>query len=143
MNLKILICFALILGGVLLGCSNAVCGDIMPSSKAAQVPPAPELDSIHMIDRESGWAQNVRMVFRTNDWVPNARAIFRTRNGGESWENVSPAGLGDSVASFFRDSVTAWIATVFDEGTNVTILRTRDGGRSWIRSALHQSHPVL
>jgi photosystem II stability/assembly factor-like uncharacterized protein len=143
MNLKTLICFALIWGGVLLGCSNAVRGDIIPSSKEAQVPPAPEFDSIRMIDRESGWAQNVRMVFRTNEWVPNARAIFRTRNGGESWENVSPAGLGDSVASFFRDSETAWIASVFEESTNATILRTTDGGRSWIGAELRQSHNIM
>src|SRR5437762_1554732 len=88
MNPKILVCIAIISSGVLLGCSNVARGDIITIPKPAQPPPAPEFDSLQMIDRENGWAQNVRMVFRTNDWVPNAMAIFRTRNGGESWENV-------------------------------------------------------
>ena len=111
MNPKILVCFAIISSGALLGCSNVARGDEVSGPKPAQLSPALEFDSLQMIDRDNGWAQNVRMVFRTNDWVPNAMATFRTRNGGESWENVSPAGLGDSVASFFRDSETAWIAT--------------------------------
>src|SRR5437667_11507349 len=106
MDLKTLICFALILGGVLLGCSNAARGDIIPSWKRAQVPPVPEFDAIHMIDREIGWAQNAGAVFLTNDWVFRDKAIWRTTNGGQSWTQVlcaSPATTG-TVSAFFLGS---------------------------------------
>ncbi len=137
MDLKTLICFALILGGVLLGCSNAARGDIIPSSKRAQVPPVPEFDSIHMIDREIGWAQNAGAVFLTNDWVFRDKAIWRTTNGGQSWTQVlcaSPATTG-TVSAFFLGSTKGWVAAA-DDSTNVTIFRTKDGGKSWIRSQL-------
>src|SRR5438046_1616331 len=60
------ICFALILSGVLLGCSNVAGGAIVPDPKPAQLPPAPEFDSLQMIDRENGWAKRAAAVFRTN-----------------------------------------------------------------------------
>src|SRR5438094_1064989 len=131
------ICFALILSGVLLGCSNVAGGDIVPDAKPAQVPPAPELDSIHMIDRQIGWAQNAGAVFLTNDWVFRDKAIWRTTNGGKSWTQVlcaSPATTG-TVSAFFLDSTKGWLAAA-DDSTNVTIFRTKDGGKSWTRSQL-------
>src|SRR6059036_3452411 len=105
------ICFALILSGVLLGCSNVAGGDIVPDAKPAQVPPAPELDSIHMIDRQIGWAQNAGAVFLTNDWVFRDKAIWRTTNGGQSWTQVlcaSPAKTG-TVSAFFLGSTKGWV----------------------------------
>lgn len=102
-----------------------------------------EFESIRMIDRQVGWAQNARAVFLTNDWVFNDKVIWRTTNGGQSWTQVlcvSPAETGN-ISAFFRDSKTAWVA-ITDESTNVTIVRTRDCGASWSRSQLRQSHIV-
>ncbi len=100
-------------------------------------------ESIHMIDRQIGWAQNARAVFLTNDWVFNDKAIWRTTNGGQSWIQVlraSPAETGN-ISAFFHDSKRAWVA-VADESTNVTVFRTSDGGVSWSRSQLSQSSAI-
>jgi len=131
------ICVALILSGVLVGCSKVARGDIIPSPKPAQLPPAPEFDSIHMIDREIGWAQNAGAVFLANDWVSRDKAIWRTTNCGQSWTQVlcaSPATTG-TVSAFFLGSTKGWVAAA-DDSTNVTIFRTKDGGKSWTRSQL-------
>jgi photosystem II stability/assembly factor-like uncharacterized protein len=111
-----------------------------PQPQPKQSFQALQFDSIHMIDRENGWAQNARAVLETNDWIFNDKAIWKTTNGGKSWKQVldaSPAETGN-VSAFYQDSKTAWVA-VADESTNVTVLRTIDGGQSWTRSQLHQS----
>lgn len=100
-------------------------------------------DSIHMIGRQNGWAQNAQAVLLTNDWVFNDKAIWRTTNGGQFWAQVltaSPAETGN-ISAFFRDSKRAWVA-VAAESTNVTIFRTSDGGVSWSRSQLRKSHNI-
>ena len=128
MNVKILICVALNLSGVLLGCSNVPAGDIVPDAKPAQVPPAPEFDSFKMINRGNGWAHSAAAVFRTNTWVFDDKAILRTTDGGKSWKYVLSASPKYKLASFFYDSETAWATAAFDEATNVTVFRTREPG---------------
>jgi len=113
------ICVALILSAVLLGCSNVARGDIVP--KPAQLPAAPEFDSLQMIDRENGWAKRAAAVFRTNTWVFDANDILRTTDGGRSWKCVLSASPKDKLAPFFYDSETAWVTAVFDEPSNVTV----------------------
>jgi len=53
MNPKILVCFAIISSGALLGCSNVARGDEVSGPKPAQPSPALEFDSLQMIDRET------------------------------------------------------------------------------------------
>jgi photosystem II stability/assembly factor-like uncharacterized protein len=102
-----------------------------------------EFETIRMMDRQIGWAQNARALFLTNDWVFNDKAIWRTTDAGKSWTQVlsaSPAETGN-ISAFFRDSMTAWVA-VADESTNVAIFRTSNGGVSWSRSQLRQSQCI-
>jgi photosystem II stability/assembly factor-like uncharacterized protein/tetratricopeptide (TPR) repeat protein len=80
---------------------------------------------LHMIDGENGWTQS-------------ANAIFRTSDGGKSWRRVLAASREEQLASFFYNSQTAWVAAVFGESSNVTTLRTTDGGNSWIHADLCQ-----
>ena len=79
-----------------------------------------------------------RSHLRSNTWEFGNNAILRTTNGGLSWNCVLRTSPKDKLAPFFYDSETAWVADVFDEATNMTLFRTRDGGRSWLRSELHQ-----
>jgi photosystem II stability/assembly factor-like uncharacterized protein len=144
MTSKFVLCLVPLVSGGLLAFANAARGD--PSADLAQPKPsahALEFDSIHMIDRQTGWAQNARAVFLTNDWLFNDKAIWRTTDGGQSWHRVlcaSPAETGN-VSAFFRDSTTAWVA-VADESTNVTIFRTGDGGASWSWSKLSERQAI-
>src|SRR5947207_2799864 len=134
---KLILHFALVLSGGSFVFANVA------RAQPTQSVQALEFDSIHIIDRENGWAQNPGAVFLNGDWIFNDKAVWRTTNGGRSWTPVlcaSPAKAGN-VSAFFRDSNTAWIG-VADESTNVTIFRTRDGGASWSRSYLRQSQII-
>lgn len=97
--------------------------------------------SIHMTDRQNGWAENVATLLETNDWLFEQHAILRTTNGGASWRAVLYASPHDSIASFIDDN-TAWIAAVYDESTNVSVLETTDGGQSWGRMELAVPYAV-
>jgi photosystem II stability/assembly factor-like uncharacterized protein len=144
MKPKIILCLALVLSGVLPGGYSVAHADI-PRSVKPEYPltQPPEFDSIYMMNREIGWAQNVRATFRTNTWVFDDPAILRTTDGGKSWKYVLSASPEDKMTPFFYDTNTAWVASVFDEATNVVILKTTDGGRSWSKTHLQQTHPIL
>jgi uncharacterized protein YdhG (YjbR/CyaY superfamily)/photosystem II stability/assembly factor-like uncharacterized protein len=132
---------ALVLSGGLFVFGNAAGSlPIRDEPQPKQPVHALEFDSIHMIDRQNGWAQNARGVFRNNHWVFKDKAIWRTTDGGKSWRHVLCASTAETgnVSAFFRDSKTAWVAAA-GESTNVTIFRTKDGGRSWVWSRLNQS----
>src|SRR5580704_5349098 len=123
MNPKLILCLALVLGGLFAFANAARSNPIADQPHPKQSFHALQFDSIHMIDRDVGWAQNASAVFGTNDWVFNDKAIWRTTNGGKSWTQVlcaSPADTGN-ISAFFLDSKRAWVA-VADESTNVTIL---------------------
>jgi photosystem II stability/assembly factor-like uncharacterized protein len=73
-------------------------------------------------------------------WVMSGTAILRTTNGGESWEDVTPAGIhelvrGDNgslrarLAGGFSQGDSALVA--FAQGYQAEIYRTSDGGQNW------------
>lgn len=90
---------------------------------------SPAVESIRMLDRKNGWAQSTA-------------AIFKTTNGGETWETVLEAdSMG--IADICFDSLTsAWAVFAGDDTTQVSILRTADGGATWTRANLAQGEPV-
>jgi hypothetical protein len=62
----------------------------LTNTTADQPQPTPsshplEFDSIQMIDRRTGWAQNAGAVFLTNGWVFKDKSVWRTTDGGKSW----------------------------------------------------------
>ncbi len=119
-------------------------GNATPNRPHPKQPqPEPGLQSIHMVDSENGWAQEAGAILRSNTWEFGNNAIMSTTNGGLSWNCVLRTSPKDKLAPFFYDSETAWVADVFDEATNMTLFRTRAGGRSWLRSELHQSYNIM
>jgi len=82
--------------------------------------------SMHMIDRNTGWA-----VGSTTD------RILRTTDGGAHWDDVTPkAAKAGTWTTSFLDASHAWIASSVQPGSgspdfSVAIYRTTDGGRSW------------
>ena len=140
MKSNLVLCLALVLSGDWLAfASTAQSNPIANRPQSSQSLHTLEFDSIHMIDRENGWAQNAPVVWGTNTWIFPDKAVWRTTNGGKSWNQVLDASVADTgnISAFFQDSKMAWVA-VADESTNVTVLRTTDGGQSWIRTLLRQ-----
>jgi photosystem II stability/assembly factor-like uncharacterized protein len=79
---------------------------------------------LHMFDENNGWA-----------WAQasdSSAYLFRTTDGGRTWSDQAPHGLGFSqYGSFFLDGQTAWLQA-FDSTTNQQgLLRTTDGGQTW------------
>ncbi|HTV40705.1 MAG TPA: hypothetical protein VMF08_09025 [Candidatus Sulfotelmatobacter sp.] len=93
------------------------------------------IGTIHMMDRENGWAQSAATLFvKTNlviKWSFEQNAVLRTTNGGMSWKVVLCASPDISMALFAYDKDTAWVTSDYDESSNVWVLQTIDGGRSW------------
>jgi photosystem II stability/assembly factor-like uncharacterized protein len=66
--------------------------------------------------------------------LSNSRALLRTEDGGDTWENMCrfPKGLRPVMLTFVSRS-TGWILASPDEEPDKTvILRTLDGGESWV-----------
>lgn len=91
---------------------------------------APALESIHMIDSQTGWA--------TTDRRFDVR-VLRTINGENHWREITPL---DSSGKRIRvdrmtvfSSQVAWVSSVDSSDSKTSeIFRTTDGGRTW-RSA--------
>ena len=95
------------------------------------------LASIHMIDSEIGWG------------LEKGGHIIHTRDGGVTWQDVTPPqGLYDENGFFARDANTAWATARPSDscdasqmtwsdyqacmpGPHVLIWRTVDGGKTW------------
>jgi hypothetical protein len=83
----------------------------------------------------------VASLLESNDWIFEQNAILRTTNGGAAWKAVLVASPKESLASFYNGDF-AWITAVYDESTNVSILKTIDGGKSWGNRELSVPYPV-
>lgn len=75
-------------------------------------------------------------------WVSGtAGTVLRTVDGGTTWQNVSPTGLGTEELQFRDieafDAKRAVILSI-GEGGDSRILRTSDGGASWTESFRNQ-----
>lgn len=97
----------------------------------------------HMMDRQNGWAQTATSIYTNNDWMFNDNAILRTTDGGRTWKRVLCADKDVNMFVYFYDADTAWVASTFDDDTNITILKTMDGGQTWNRFQFSQSSPYV
>ena len=110
----------------------------MPSPAEATPTPIPALQpgqpvtltNIHMIDAATGWA------------IEGGGHIVRTRDGGNTWQDVTPPqGIYNAGGFFALDANTAWATSVCKENCSsniqfVTIWRTTDSGATWANSSL-------
>jgi photosystem II stability/assembly factor-like uncharacterized protein len=96
-----------------------------PSSRITETAgpaPAPVLNFFQMVDRSNGWGADQKHILKTSD-------------GGATWFDVTPAGLGDLGFDIRLDVLDAdhvWFVIgqqgSFDAGT---LYRTADGGGTW------------
>jgi photosystem II stability/assembly factor-like uncharacterized protein len=103
--------------------SQGTPGNTLPPAKL--VGGSDNLIALHMIDLTTGWALSEHAVLRTTD-------------GGLKWKNITPPNThvtGQSIATFLTASL-AWVATPQSNGTTAQVLRTTDGGQTWLRSII-------
>lgn len=89
------------------------------------------IGTIHMLDRQNGWAQSVASLVTTKEPVFEQNAILRTTDGGASWNAVLCASPEHNIAISAYDKETAWVTANYDDSTNVFVFQTINGGRSW------------
>lgn len=102
----------------------------IPTTSQVTVPPdlpvaaSPALARIDFQDAHDGWGIAV-----------NANgSVLRTVDGGNSWLNATPAGIGPiglSAVLAVLDTQHVWVLTPGTDFFSGTLYRTRDGGISW------------
>ncbi|MEI9908943.1 MAG: YCF48-related protein [Bacteroidota bacterium] len=94
--------------------------------------PGQYYQSLHFINEQTGWV--------------TGNGLLKTSNGGNTWENLPLAGLGQSLrypgSVFFPDASTGYISSTD------SLAKTIDGGNTWNKifktyhSGLHDLHFV-
>ncbi len=95
------------------------------STPAPEPVASPSLQSFKMLDPDNGWA-----VSNTN--------VLRSGDGGVTWLDVTPAGMGsiNYPATFFLDANRAWILAAASDYASGTLYHTQDGGQTWSSSSV-------
>lgn len=96
----------------------------------------PSLDSVRMIDTQTGWAA-------THGYRPNA--LLQTTDGGIHWKDATPLRTTGQKVDVWRftilSSAIVWVTPASKGGPDATaeIFRTIDSGRTWKSVALPAS----
>ena len=97
------------------------------------------MESIQMVDAQSGWATLVEYTF-------GASAVLRTADGGTQWRDVTPLGSSGKRIRVWRftalSALIAWVATAPAGDPNTEIFRTTDGGRTWNSVAIPTARSI-
>lgn len=106
--------------------STSINGEKPFSNSTSSTPDAPStrtlshFASIHMVDAMTGWALS-------------KDSLLRTVNGGVSWTNVTPKGVGSMSEGtlLVYDAQSIWVVFNKELSTSITVYRTTDGGQKW------------
>ena len=124
----------LVFGAGLVGLLRAFQGGAGPARRPVPLP-------IGLAPPHIGPVRSIQPLTPGRAIASTRHSVILTTDGGHHWTDVSPRGMaGFSAASaWFLDPHHGWIVGVgghLDPPTAVTVLRTRDGGRSWRRMAI-------
>jgi photosystem II stability/assembly factor-like uncharacterized protein len=101
----------------------------VPATATSTVPPLPVVAAPSI--------QNLVMLDVNNGWAITDTGVVRTTDGGTTWYNVTPAGLGGAPANpFFLNAATGWLAVMGADPTTGTLYHTSDGGVTWTSTAV-------
>jgi photosystem II stability/assembly factor-like uncharacterized protein len=128
----------LILAVFMAGCSNSSHTQkqgILPAQSVDTPKPVPaevfnNLSSIKMFNESTGWAIS-------------PKAVIRKDHG--KWTDASPKEESGNIfgVAAFTDIKTGWVSTFKEGGTHITILRTRNGGKSWRATNINPTEPGI
>ncbi len=94
---------------------------------------------VDFVDRNHGW-YSARVC---EGIICNAIVLRATQDGGETWEEIDLAGERAFVEGLaFADRVNGWlIGGTCEERCSVEVMRTADGGRTWVSQLETQRFP--
>jgi photosystem II stability/assembly factor-like uncharacterized protein len=120
----------------MVGCSNS------SQTEKQGIQPAQPVDTVKSVSAEVFKNLSfIKMFNESTGWAISPAAVIRKDNG--DWTDVSPKeeiGNRFGVAEF-ADVSTGWLSTSKEGGTNITILRTSDGGKSWRATNITPTEP--
>lgn len=121
-------------GGVLLTIdSNALDGEV--TSLPVNSPrTAGEIQPVRLV-REGPAIWDISLTGPGQGWVLAGRRLFSTEDNGQSWQDLTPGGVVP-LGMKTLDDQTGWVAGIGQQGAEISIGRTDDGGRSWQFSPL-------
>jgi photosystem II stability/assembly factor-like uncharacterized protein len=98
-------------------------GSVAALESASSGEALPEWQDFHLVSAEEGW-------------ILLDQHLYWTRDGGESWDEITPSTLEQSLiaAVFFLDRREGWLLlTNLDDSGAITyaMAQTSDGGKSW------------
>jgi photosystem II stability/assembly factor-like uncharacterized protein len=124
------------------GASPEILNTPTPTQAPPDLPPAPAIYRLQMMDAQNGWA-----------WAASGQ-LLSTTDGGQTWTDRTPGQELDLSGSFFLDPRTAWLSFASRDGSQSGLLQTGDGGQTWVQvsrgpqnfagpaSILHFSDPM-
>jgi len=99
------------------------------------------LTDIDFVDKTTGW---ISSLGNENDFYPDSTFIFKTSDGGLNWiaqTFITPNGEGTHLYSVeFIDKNNGWAGggnCIGSFGWNFNIVKTTDGGDSWVKQELN------
>ena len=90
--------------------------------------PFNSLQTIHMIDATTGWAET-------------STSVLRTTNGWRTWKDVTPHKAALVAGGYFLSGAEGWIAESGQQ-PGAIVSHTTDGGQTWQSAALSANVPV-
>ena len=88
---------------------------------------------------------HAQFVDNDNGWAGNRKELYRTSNAGKTWERLKHQLSSEAYISsfFFLNKMHGWLTVIdqkeqerYGRGYSSAILKTHDGGNTWIQQSL-------
>lgn len=129
---------ALMLACLLTACAN---GGVIPPTDANGAEGMPTSGGSGTPTHQGhGPLTSIRMVDSTHGWALTGDSVLKTTDGGQHWQDVTPSDAPANAYSLargaFPNAQVAWVASVQEQASTVTVEHTTDGGAHWQKSTI-------
>ncbi|MGE5222787.1 MAG: glycoside hydrolase domain-containing protein [Omnitrophica WOR_2 bacterium] len=130
-------------GGAYIGMidSDVMDADIVMLPQNNTIIPLPSLKTEQPVLSSGAQIQAMQLLSAHEGWAISNGDFFWTVDGGSSWSSRTPTDItpGSLVAGTFLDTRQGWLVSNANQGSDITLLKTMDGGRSWQKTTLPAS----